>query len=58
VKTLNTRESKSIIDTGCGSAGFTMHSLFHVWKAIFKEIGKPKYCADCVQDKVIALAVS
>lgn len=66
VKMLNPKESETIIDTACGSAGFTVHSIFHVWKAIFKEMGKPEShlftmekkparCAKYVQDKVFAI---
>jgi type I restriction enzyme M protein len=66
VKMLNPKESESIIDTACGSAGFTVHSIFHVWKSISKELGKPdshlftmepkkgRY-AKYVQDKVFAI---
>jgi type I restriction enzyme M protein len=66
VKMLNPKESETIIDTACGSAGFTVHSIFHVWKAIFKDMGKPEShlftmekkparCAKYVQDKVFAI---
>lgn len=41
VKMLNPKESETIIDTACGSAGFTVHSIFHVWKAILADMGKP-----------------
>lgn len=41
VKMLNPKEEESIIDTACGSAGFTVHSIFHVWKAIFEAMKKP-----------------
>jgi len=66
VKMLNPKESETIIDTACGSAGFTVHSIFHVWKAIFEDMGKPAShlftmekkpprCAKYVQDKVFAI---
>jgi type I restriction enzyme M protein len=66
VKMLNPKEEETIIDTACGSAGFTVHSIFHVWKAIFEEMGKPAShlftmekkplrCAKYVQDKVFAI---
>lgn len=66
VRMLNPKEGETIIDTACGSAGFTVHSIFHVWKAIFKEMGKPAShlftmekkparCAKYVQDKVFAI---
>ena len=31
VKMMNPREGETVIDTACGSAGFTVHSMFHVW---------------------------
>jgi type I restriction enzyme M protein len=66
VKMLNPKESESIIDTACGSAGFTVHSIFHVWRAIFDDMGKPAShlftmekkpprCTKYVQDKVFAI---
>lgn len=66
VKMLNPKETETIIDTACGSAGFTVHSIFHVWKSIFEDMGKPashlftmekkpKRCADYVQNKVFAI---
>ena len=66
VKMLNPKEEETIIDTACGSAGFTVHSIFHVWKAIFEAMGKPASnlftmekkpvrCTKYVQDKVFAI---
>lgn len=66
VKMLNPREHESIIDTACGSAGFTVHSMFHVWRRILTDEGieashlftmeaKPERCIDYVQNKVFAL---
>lgn len=40
VKMLNPREEETLIDTACGSAGFTMHAIFHVWDAIRRKEGK------------------
>lgn len=34
VKMLNPKPNESVIDTACGSAGFTVHSIFHVWDKI------------------------
>lgn len=31
-----------IIDTACGSSGFTVHSIFKVWKNIREEKGLPE----------------
>jgi type I restriction enzyme M protein len=66
VKMLNPREVDTIIDTACGSAGFTVHSMFHVWQQIltaaklpisnlFTMDAKPQRCIDYVKDKVFAL---
>ena len=61
VKMMNPKEHETVIDTACGSAGFTMHSIFHVWLQILKEAGlnqshlftieqKPPRCQDYVRD--------
>lgn len=34
VKMMNPSEKDTIIDTACGSSGFTVHSIFKVWKDI------------------------
>lgn len=39
VKMMNPKESEYIIDTAAGSAGFTVHSIFHVWKSIRRKKG-------------------
>lgn len=41
VKMMNPKPKEKIIDTACGSAGFTVHSIFHVWDAIRKSKGLP-----------------
>lgn len=38
VKMLNPKEAEFIIDTAAGSSGFTIHTIFYVWKAIRKEL--------------------
>jgi type I restriction enzyme M protein len=66
VKMLNPKESEHLIDTAAGSAGFTVHSIFHVWKQIIKDEGidvsnlftiekKPLRCDQYVQQKVFAI---
>jgi type I restriction enzyme M protein len=66
VKMLNPKEVETIIDTACGSAGFTVHSIFHVWGQIMDDMGiprtnlftmqkKPPRCTKYVQDKVFAI---
>ena len=42
VRMMNPQEQETVIDTACGSAGFTVHSMFHVWKQIYRELGKPE----------------
>jgi len=66
VKMLNPKERESVVDTAAGSAGFTVHSMFHVWRAIMDDEGiaqshlftmdaKPVRCTDYVKDKVFAI---
>ena len=66
VKMLNPQEHEFLIDTAAGSAGFTVHSIFHVWKQIIQDEGieasnlftierKPQRCEEYVQDKVFAI---
>ena len=66
VKMLNPHEQETLVDTACGSAGFTVHSIFHVWKAILEDEGldhsnlftmekKPQRCYDYVGDKVFGI---
>lgn len=40
VRMINPQEHETVIDTACGSAGFTVHAMFHAWKAIYRELGK------------------
>lgn len=39
VKMMNPTVNDKIIDTACGSSGFTVHSIFKVWKDIRREKG-------------------
>ena len=66
VKMLNPQEEEYLIDTAAGSAGFTMHAIFNVWRQIFKNKGleqshlftteeKPHECIEYVQQKVFAI---
>lgn len=66
VKMMNPTEQETVIDTACGSAGFTVHTIFKVWHDILKDEGrdashlftmekKPKRCEKYVQDKVYAI---
>ena len=42
VKMMNPSVNDKIIDTACGSSGFTVHSIFKVWKDIRREKGLPE----------------
>lgn len=42
VKMLNPHESETIIDTACGSAGFTVHAMFYVWRDIYRSLDLPQ----------------
>lgn len=66
VKMMNPKEGETVIDTACGSAGFTVHSMFHVWRQIVRAMGleeshlftmdaKPPRCIDYVRDNVFAI---
>lgn len=66
VKMMNPKEGETVIDTACGSAGFTVHSMFHVWRQIMRTVGreeshlftmeaKPPRCIDYVRDNVFAI---
>lgn len=66
VQMLNPREDETLIDPACGSAGFTVHAIFHVWRQILEDEGiaashlftmdaKPQRCKDYVRDKVFAV---
>ena len=66
VKMLNPQEHETVIDTACGSSGFTVHTMFHVWRNINADMGKqeshlftmdpkPLRCQDYVRNKVFAI---
>lgn len=66
VKMLNPQETETVIDTACGSAGFTVHTMFHVWREIIADMGleeghlftmeqKPHRCEDYVRSNVFAI---
>ena len=66
VKMLDPKEHETIIDPACGSSGFTVHTMFHVWRNIIADMGlpdshlftmdsKPLRCQDYVRDKMFAI---
>jgi type I restriction enzyme M protein len=63
---MNPQEHETVIDTACGSAGFTVHAMFHVWRQIMADLGrdeghlftmeqKPPRCDEYVGEKVFAV---
>jgi len=66
VKMLNPQEHETVIDPACGSAGFTVHAMFHVWRQILRDLDipqthlftmeeEPARCGDYVRDNVFAI---
>lgn len=66
VKMLNPKEDEYLIDPAAGSAGFPVHSIFHVWRQILEDEGlqtselftlekKPFRCEEYVREKVFAI---
>ena len=66
VRMLNPKPEETVIDTAAGSSGFTVHSIFHVWRNIlhkyqqpishlFTAENKPRECEEYVQQKVFAI---
>ena len=39
VRMLNPKEGEKMIDTACGSSGFPVHTIFHVWRKMAKDRG-------------------
>lgn len=66
VKMLVPKEHETVIDTACGSSGFTVHTMFYVWGDIIASLGeeeppllttrlKPERCDDYVRNKMFAI---
>lgn len=66
VKMLNPKEHEYMIDTAAGSSGFTVHTIFHVWEQILRDMklnvshlftseDKPARCYEYVQERVFAI---
>ncbi|RKZ73925.1 MAG: DNA methylase, partial [Candidatus Parabeggiatoa sp. nov. 3] len=66
VKMLNPKPDETVIDTAAGSSGFTVHSIFHVWRQFLQQEGKdethlftaenkPSHYVDYVRKKVFAI---
>lgn len=39
VKMMNPKENEKMIDTACGSSGFPVHTIFHVWRQMAEDRG-------------------
>ena len=66
VKMLDPQEHETMIDTACGSSGFAIHTIFHVWRNIMQSLGrpesdvltavnKPEQCERYVRDNVFGI---
>lgn len=66
VRMLNPTEDEFMIDPAAGSSGFPVHTIFHVWKNLYKKKrrpishlftaeNKPSFCTEYVVDKVFAI---
>jgi len=55
VKMLNPGIDEYLIDTAAGSCGFTVHSIFHVWRNEFTANGPAKWQADYANSMVYAI---
>ena len=66
VKMINPQENEYMIDTASGSCGFPIHTVFNVWKKIYKDMGiteshlftaekKEDRALDYVRDKVFGI---
>lgn len=40
VKMLNPKENEKMIDTAAGSSGFPVHTIFHVWRQMAKDLSQ------------------
>jgi len=66
VRMLNPKEGEKMIDTACGSSGFPVHTIFHVWRQMAKDRGlsiseffsldqKPYEFTEYVKDNVFGI---
>ena len=66
VKMLDPQADENLVDPAAGSSGFTIHSIFHVWRKILAKIGKkqshlftserkPRECEDYAAKRVFAI---
>lgn len=43
VKMLNPKENEFVIDPACGSGGFLLHAMYHIWEKLHTESAKREY---------------
>ncbi|MFA4906622.1 MAG: N-6 DNA methylase, partial [Candidatus Margulisiibacteriota bacterium] len=55
VKMLNPKINERVIDTACGSSGFTVHSVFHVAGGEFTANGLPRHITEYAGTMVYAI---
>jgi len=66
VRMLNPKEGEKMIDTACGSSGFPVHTIFHVWRKMAEDRGivvgdlfsldsKPYEFTEYVKDNVFGI---
>lgn len=58
VKMMNPKIDESIIDPACGSAGFTVHSIFHVAGNKFTAEGLPPHIVEYAGERVFGIDTS
>jgi len=45
VKMLNPKEDEFVIDPACGSGGFLLHTMYHIWENLRTESAKKEYAS-------------
>lgn len=45
VKMLNPQESEFVIDPACGSGGFLLHAMYHIWEKLRTDSAKKEYAS-------------
>lgn len=45
VKMLNPKDDEFVIDPACGSGGFLLHAMYHVWETLPTDIAKKEYAS-------------
>lgn len=45
VKMLNPKENEFVLDPACGSGGFLLHSMYHIWEGLPTDFARKEYAA-------------